>query len=123
MTTSWPGCSQSRAPVKCDSPDAGHDNPCCRTRGRRPKASREGTRGEEFCGGALYGDFGIADGSAARRREGREQGSTALVSVIPSPDEKNPSLANPASSTLEPPGLLRPGRFRSLRLGIRDRLW
>src|SRR3954454_19477158 len=61
--------------------DAGHDNPCCRTRGRRPKASREGTRGEEFCGGALYGDFGIADGSAARRREGREEGSTALVSV------------------------------------------
>ena len=52
-----------------------------RARGRRPKASREGTRGEEFCGGALYGDFGIADGSAARRREGREQGSTALVSV------------------------------------------
>src|SRR3954452_488098 len=81
MTTSWPGCSQSRAPVKCDSPDAGHDNPCCRTRGRRPKASREETRGEEFCGGALYGDFGIADGSAARRREGPEQGSTALVSV------------------------------------------
>src|SRR3954463_15427946 len=23
MTTSWPGCSQSRAPVKCDSPGYG----------------------------------------------------------------------------------------------------
>jgi hypothetical protein len=46
-----------------------------------PKASREGTRGEEFCGGALYGDFGIVDRSAARLREGREQGSTALGSV------------------------------------------
>src|SRR5689334_17682476 len=39
--------------------------------------------------------------------------------LIPSPDEENPSLANPASSTLEPPGPLRPGRFRSLRLGMR----
>jgi len=39
---------------------------------------------------------------------------------IPSPDEENPSLANPASSTLEPPGLLRSGRFRSLRLGMRS---
>ncbi len=45
------------------------------------KASREGTRGEEFCGGALYGDFGIADRSAARLREGREKGSTALGRV------------------------------------------
>jgi hypothetical protein len=41
--------------------------------------------------------------------------------LIPIPDEENPSLANPASSTLEPPGPLRPGRFRSLRLGITDR--
>src|SRR4051795_10464341 len=44
------------------------------------------------------------------------------VELIPSPDEKNPSLANPASSTLEPPGLLRPRRFRSLRLGISLRM-
>src|SRR3954449_11855305 len=40
------------------------------------------------------------------------------TALIPGPDEENPSLANPASSTLEPPGLLRPGRFRSSRLGI-----
>src|SRR3954466_6689729 len=38
--------------------------------------------------------------------------------LIPSPDEENPSLANAASSALDPPGPLRPGRFRSLRLGI-----
>src|SRR5436305_6344037 len=40
-------------------------------------------------------------------------------SLIPSPDEENPSLANAASSALDPPGPLRPGRFRSLRFGIR----
>src|SRR5204862_6271292 len=46
---------------------------------------------------------------------------TELVAepVIPYPDEENPSLANAASSALDPPGPLRPGRFRSLRLGIR----
>src|SRR4051794_1382340 len=38
--------------------------------------------------------------------------------LIPCPDEENPSLANAASSALDPPGPLRPGRFRSLRLGI-----
>src|SRR3954468_15543446 len=38
--------------------------------------------------------------------------------VIPSPDEENPSPANPASSSLEPPSPLRFDRFRSLRLGI-----
>ena len=37
----------------------------------------------EFCEGrgVLYGDLGIKDGDAPGRREGREQGSTALVSV------------------------------------------
>src|SRR6476661_1328651 len=31
--------------------------------------------------GVLYGDLGIKDGNGRGRREGREQGSTALVSV------------------------------------------
>src|SRR3954470_8567948 len=38
--------------------------------------------------------------------------------ALPSPDEENPSPANPASSSLEPPSPLRFDRFRSLRLGI-----
>ena len=49
----------------------------------------------------------------------RNQTAEMPYYLIPSPDEENPSLANPASSTLEPPGPLRPGRFRSLRLGMR----
>src|SRR5690242_19563984 len=42
--------------------------------------------------------------------------------ALPSPDEENPSPANPASSRVEPLGPLRFDRFRSLRLGIRHLL-
>ena len=53
------------------------------SRGRRPKASKEGTRGGMRTEGAagLYGDLGLRDGPARRRRGGREHGSTALESL------------------------------------------
>ena len=53
------------------------------SRGRRPKASKEGTRGGMRTEGAagLYGDLGLRAGPARRRRGGREHGSTALESL------------------------------------------